>query len=186
MNKSLARRLFRRGLVTVAKPILWYGFFTAVILQYVVFGPYSADPRNPLMYAALAVILSVPFFARWVQDAFLCRPFTGRVERVEIRHRLQTNAAGAKYDRSRMLVTDHLYYIRTPRGKRLRFLIREPNFEYVRYFPVGCEIVHPFGAKYFERRYAGGDEVLCLVCGTLCRRRQTICYECRSPLSRFS
>lgn len=182
MNKSLSFILTFRGIRTVARPILWYGFFAAVILQYVVFGPYRADWRNPLMYAVLFVIIALPIFNRRVSDALLCRPFSGTIEEIKVRHRLQTDAAGARYERSRILVTDHLYIIRTERGKKIRFLVREPNFEYARYFTRGTEVCHRFGARYFDRVVPTGDDALCLVCGTLCRRNQTVCFECRSPL----
>ena len=101
---------------------------------------------------------------------------------MKVRHRLQTNASGAKYDRSRMLVTDHLYTIRTEKGRRIRVLVREPNFEYSRYFTVGTPVVHAFGARFFDRAVPSGNDRLCVVCGTLCRRGQTVCFECRSPL----
>ena len=182
MKHGLRSALLFRGIFTLLKPILWYGFFAAVILQYVVYGPYRADVKNPLMYAALIVILGLPFFAHWVHDAYTCLPFSGTIEKMKVRHRWQTNASGAKYDRSRMLVTDHLYTIRTEKGRRIRVLVREPNFEYSRYFTVGTPVVHTFGARFFDRAVPSGNDRLCVVCGTLCRREQTVCFECRSPL----
>ena len=178
MKKNLSFILLFRGILTVAKPILWYAFFAEVILQYVVFGKYRADVRNPLMYAAAAAILSIPFLAGWIQSAFSCRSFSGTIEEIKVRHRLQTNATGARFHRSNIIVTDHLYVIRTAKGRRIRFLIREPNFEYSRYFSRGTEVRHPFGARFFDRAVPSGDDRLCVVCG----REKTVCTECRSPL----
>ena len=182
MENRFCPSLLLRGIFVLLRPILWYGFFAEVILQYVVFGKYRADVRNPLLYAVLAVILCVPFWGGWIRDALSCNSFSGTVEKMKIRHRLQTSVAGAKFRPNRMIVTEHLYVIRTDKGRRVRFRIREPNFEYSRYFAVGTRVVHSFGARFFERAIPTGNDRLCIVCGTLCRREQTVCPNCRNKL----
>lgn len=185
MDKALRSTLIVRGIWAILRPIVWYAFFVVVILQYVVFGKYEADPKNPLMYAAAFFILAIPFFAGWHSRALCARAFCGTIERVTVRTRLKSDTFVSKHASNHRIVSDHVYHIRTDSGRRIRYPIREPNFEYAHRFPTGARVVHRFGAPFFDlAEHRCGDDRLCIVCGTLCREEQTVCCECRSPIDR--
>lgn len=179
MDKGLRRSLIARGIFVILRPALWYCFFAFTVFHYVVFGKYRADPRNPLVYVAAFLILTLPFFMGWIRSALCVPAFDGEIERVKVKTYLKGDTFVSKYSSNHRIVSEHIYRIRTRRGCLIRFRIKEPNFEYAHRFPNGTKIRHRFGAPFFERaKHISGDDYLCIACGTLCREEQKICYEC--------
>lgn len=175
------------GTVTIAKPVVWYGFFLFVILYYVVFGKYEVRLTNLLIYPATAVILLFPFFMGWIADARRVGRFTGRITELHRSRTIVTDYMARKRgaDRQHQLILT--FTITDENGKKHLLPVRDPRFADINYFSVGDEVLHRWGAKFPEKLRKDDDpDVLCLVCGSMCRMDFEICPDCRHTLCKRS
>ena len=190
-NKDIRRALILRGILVILRPILWYALFTAVVLVHIVYGEYKVRVDHPLVYVALVFVVAVPFLMGWITAILKLRAFSGVITKIETDMQLRTSQT---MTRSRLKDDHHkwvMYFTvinsRKKIFKKSHFSIYDPSFKDVRYLKVGDHVRHYWGSKYLEKSVKTGDEdVLCIVCGELCRMQQDICYNCRHTLLKKS
>ena len=168
-----------------------FALFAAVILVHVVYGEYKVRVDHPLVYVALVFVVAVPILMGWITAIFKLRAFSGVITKIEMDKQLRTSQT---ITRSRLKDDDHkwvMYFtIKDPKKRffgKSRFSIYDPSFKDTKYLKVGDHVRHYWGSKYLEKSVKTGDEdVLCVVCGELCRMQQEICYNCRHTLLKKS
>lgn len=186
-NKDVRTALFLRGVWISARPVIWYGFFIAVILKYVVFGEYEVRITHFLVYVAAAFIILVPVFSGWITHALRMRPFCGRVEEIKKKQILVTDSTVRRKGGDLYHTPKVIIYVRGTNDRVRRFPINNPSFVDIDYIKKGDYVRHPWGSDYLEKlRKSGDSDVLCVVCGTMNRMESNICYNCRHSLLKDS
>ena len=187
-NKDVKRSFLFRGAMLVLRPAAWYALFTFIVLEYVVYGKYEIRLYNPLVYIVTAFIVFFPFMMGWMKAAFRTRSFSGRIEKIKTERTLKTSKTitrtRLKDDHHDWLMT---FTVTTDNGEKFVFSVIDPPFKDAGYYKTGDHVRHHWGARYLEKSIKTGDaDVLCLVCGELCRADQHICYNCRHTLVKRS
>lgn len=186
-NNDVRRTLLLKGIWQAARPFLWYGFFIAVILIYVVFGKYEVRFTHILVYVALAAIIFTPLAAGWVSSAARVSAFSGKVEKIEKKREVVGDFVVRKPNEDSYHILTITFTVRDKNGKLHRFPIREPSFADIDYIKTGDAVKHRWGSKYLEKMSKSGDrDVLCIVCGAMNRMECNICYNCRRSLIKHS
>lgn len=186
LSKDIRTAFLLRGMKMVLRPVLWYGFFLVVLLEYVVFGEYEIRLTHIPVYIALAFVLLMPFFLGWVKEAFKVSAFTGTITDIAKSRELITDRefgrrglSGAHY------VNVLTMTVTTTKGKKKTIVHREPGFFDIDYFTVGDEVTHFWGAEYLDKHIKHGDkDILCLVCGEMSRSEKETCAWCRRNLQK--
>ncbi len=187
-NKDVKRSFIFRGAMLVLRPAAWYALFTSIVLEYVVYGKYEIRLYNPLVYIVTAFIILFPFMMGWMRAAFRSRAFSGKIENIKVERTLKTSKTitrtRLKDDHHDWLMT---FTVRNDNGKKFVFSVVDPPFKDAGYYKMGDHVRHHWGAKHLEKSIKTGDcDILCLVCGELCRTEQHICYNCRHSLVKRS
>ncbi len=187
-NKDVKHSFFFRGAALVLRPVAWYALFIFIVLEYVVYGKYEIRLYNPLVYIVTAFIVFFPFMMGWIKEAFRTRAFSGKIEKIKLERTLKTSKT---ITRTRLKDEHHdwlmTFTVINDNGKRFVFSVIDPPFKDAGYYKTGDLVRHDWGAKYLEKSVKTGDrDVLCLVCGELCRVDQHICYNCRHSLVKRS
>ena len=187
-NNDVRRALLLSGIWQTLRPIIWYGFFIAVIFIYVVSGKYEVRFTHLLVYVALAAIIFTPFIAGWISSAVhVGVSFTGKVEKIERKREVVGDFTVRKPNEDTYHILTLIFKVRDKNGKLHKFPIREPSFADLEYIKVGDAVRHRWGSKYLEKMSKTGDmDVLCIVCGTMNRAESNICYNCRRSLIKNS
>ncbi len=187
-NKDVKRAFLFRGILVILRPLSWYALFTAAIFVHIVYGEYKVRPNHPLVYVAAAFVIFVPYLLGWLTEVVKLSAFSGRITSIRLEKELKTRQS---MTRARLKDDHHswvVYFeITTKRNRKITFSIQDPSFKDAGYFKTGDLVRHYWGSKYLEKALKTGDEdVLCLVCGELCRMGQDICYGCRHTLVKKS
>lgn len=187
-NKDVKRSFIFRGAMLVLRPVAWYALFVFIVLEYVVYGKYEIRLYNPLVYVVTAFVVLFPFMMGWIKAAFRTRAFSGKIEKIHVERTLKTSKT---ITRTRLKDDHHdwlmKFTVRGENGKKILFSVMDPPFKDAGYYKIGDHVRHAWGAKYLEKSIKSGDsDLLCLVCGELCRAEQHICYNCRHSLVRRS
>ncbi len=187
-NKDVKRSFIFRGAMLVLRPAAWYALFVFIVLEYVVYGKYEIRLYNPLVYIVTAFIILFPFMMGWIKAAFRTRAFSGKIEKINVERTLKTSKT---ITRTRLKDDHHdwimTFTVRNERGKKFVFTVIDPDFKDAGYYKTGDHVRHHWGAKHLEKSIKTGDrDILCLVCGELCRAEQHICYNCRHSLVKRS
>lgn len=187
-NKDVKHSFILRGILLILRPIAWYALFTFVAFEYIVFGEYEFRLTNPLAYIGTGFVVFIPFMLGWIKAAFRVRAFSGTIENIDVVRTLKTSKTVTrtrlKDDHHDWLMT---FTVKNRHGKKFVFEVMDPDFKDAKYFNIGDHVKHHWGAKHIEKSIKLGDaDVLCLVCGELCRADQHICYNCRHSLVKRS
>lgn len=189
-NRDVYISLTLRGIFRILRPVLWYGFFVVVVLEYIVFGKYEVRFTHIPVYVALAIIILLPFFCGWISSAMQVRGFSGRVESMKTRRELvdsHRSVTGRRGLEDAYHITILSVYVRTQSGRLRRIEIREPSFIDINYIKIGDRVRHIFGSEYLEKMSKSADtDVICVCCGSMCRMQNEICFNCRHSLLKRS
>ena len=140
-NKDVRTALFLRGVWISARPVIWYGFFIAVILKYVVFGKYEVRITHFLVYVAAAFIILVPVFSGWITHALRMRPFCGRVEEIKKKQILVTDSTVRRKGGDLYHTPKVIIYVRGTNDRIRRFPINNPSFVDIDYIKKGDYVI---------------------------------------------
>lgn len=187
-NKDVLHSFIFRGCLLLLRPLAWYALFTFVVFEYIVYGEYEFRLTNPLAYVAAALVLFLPFMLGWIKAAYRTRAFSGKITAITVEKTLKTSKT---ITRSRLKDDHHdwlmTFFVENEKGKKFRFEVIDPDFKDAKYYKIGDLVRHFWGAKHIEKSIKTGDrDVLCLVCGELCRVEQHLCYNCRHSLVKRS
>ncbi len=181
LPKDVALSFFLRRAYIVLCPVVWYAFFIYVVFEYIVSGKYTFELTDYLVYPAGFFILTFPFFKGWIKRLYRDKSFVGKI--TSMKKRRVDEFKGATKTRQRKTSFFMDFEVVDAKGKGFSFSVEEPSFHDTEYYKIGDIVRHTKGSKHLEKVIKSGDEdVLCLVCGDLCRMQNNICFSCRHTL----
>ncbi len=185
LPKDVALSFLLRRAYIVLCPVMWYAFFGYVVFEYVISGKYTFEYTDYLAYPVAFFILTFPFFKGWIKRLFSDKSFVGAI--TEMKKRRVDEFTGATKTRQRKTSFFIDFKITDKSGKNFLFSVEEPSFHDTDYYKIGDLVRHTKGSKQLEKVLkSGDDDVICLVCGDLCRMQHSICFSCRHTLVKRS